>query len=233
MNPTTGLRLTRLVTFMACLVLAATSGNAAPVPPITPFPDPNVIEFITSGPASFDPTTHVFSYSGPIAAVQFPGEVLSFTDPLVLLGMVTETGIFTGNAISPFSSLDTTGMLLNLTLTITVGGQVVLSQMDRPLSFFGIYTTPSGDHTARWTGLAVPGSLFVDNSTLNSPWLAQFPLFPFDNPGVDATYTYEDKDGLVRNDSGWGGPAEPGTIALFGSGVVLGLARVLRHKLSL
>jgi hypothetical protein len=204
----------------------ALAGSASATPAISPFPNPAGFEIFTSGPATFDPMTHVVSYSGPIEAVQFPGEILSFTDPLVLFGTLTETETFTGTAITPLSMLDTTGQIINLTLTITVGNQVVFSHEDGPLTFSGIYSTPNLV-IAQWSGKVVPGSMMIDNSTLHSPWLADF---PGDIVGVNGTYDYIKGDGLVLVDSGYN--PEPSSIALFATGVA-GLAGVLRRKLML
>jgi hypothetical protein len=70
---------------------------------VDPVPVDNVFaEFGIGGTFSLDPNTGNFSSSDPIVAVQFPGQILSYDDPLILANaIVTEIGNFSGNDYEP------------------------------------------------------------------------------------------------------------------------------------
>jgi hypothetical protein len=190
----------------AAAILSAKSGNAAPLP--SPIPDPSTVAIFDDLTSfSFDPVTHAYYATGPVAAVQLPGEFVVDTDPLITAGAImTQSGTFTGTGINPFSSFDPTGQLLDYTIQIDVGGQLVFSETFPDMTLFATYT--SGDSvTADFVGNA--SSKFVDLSVVNSPVLDFFEAGT--SKGSD-TYNWVNGQ-LVHNNSDIATP-EPGSIDL-------------------
>lgn len=155
----------------AVAILGVRSGNAAPLP--APIPDPNTVAIFNDLTSfSFDPVTHAYFGTGPVTAVQLPGELVVDTDPLIAAGAImTQSGTFTGTGIDPFSSFDPTGHLVDYTIQISVGGQIVLSQTSPDMPLFATYTS-GNSVTAEFVGHA--SSKFVDLSVVDSPALDFF-----------------------------------------------------------
>jgi hypothetical protein len=136
-----------------------------------PVPVPSFIGMFQGDIGTFDPVTGAFSYSGSITAVQFPGEVVSTTDPLVTNGgVLSQTATFTGRF-----SMDPSGNYLDTTTTITAGSQVVYSSFAPSLTFQTEYNFNSGGiHYVyeEWSGLATTNIL--NPGVISSPFLDQF-----------------------------------------------------------
>lgn len=142
---------------------------------IDPVPSNNELAIFTSdsgGYYDFDPTTHLFSSSEPIVAVQFLNQVLSFDDPLVNANnTVVINGTFTGSAISPLSQLDTAGVWTSISISILVGGQLADSYAFSNATFQGIFTGPNSS-LAEWAADTYTVTFEDPSLIASSPFLA-------------------------------------------------------------
>lgn len=195
----------------AVAILGVRSGNAAPLP--APIPDPNTVAIFNDLTSfSFDPVTHAYFGTGPVTAVQLPGELVVNTDPLIAAGAImTQSGTFTGTGIDPFSSFDPTGHLVDYTTQVSVGGQIVLSETFPDMALFATYTS-GNSVTADFVGNA--SSKIVDLSVVNSPVLE---FFAAETSKGSDTYNWVDGQ-LVHNNSDIGAP-EPDSVGLLLFGV--------------
>jgi hypothetical protein len=218
---------------LSTLVLATSGLVYADVVP-GPLPDNSLYALFTSqGTTTFNTMTGEVTYTGVVQAVQFPNQVLSFSDPLVTDGAImTVDEFFTGTSFSSLSTLDESAEFLNSLTQITVGGQLVYSEFEPEFEYLTTYTVPTGfDTDYQGTQEAVRS---VDNF-ISSPFLASIPLHDSQFPPPTQTLVY-DKNGILipgaRNDDPTKTTPEPGTFWLLG-GVLAAFFSTARIKTEL
>jgi hypothetical protein len=169
-----------------------TATTAAPVDPV---PAPLSSGIAVAGAANFDPATGSFFKSGPIIAVQFPGEIVSDTDPLVTLGAVlTMSGTFSGTSLDS-ASLDTSGVFTSLTYTVTLGKTLLFRESVSGLDFTGFYTS-GGSTGAMWVGPKESVTNAYFDNAAGSPFLAGLDMSPPSPDGKPNTQMQKDAYGM-------------------------------------
>lgn len=225
----------RVDAFHFMIIYATLSASLSTAATIDPVPKPDLAAIFIEGAPSFDPTTHIFSASGPISAVQFPGMIISTEDPLVLAGAVmTMTSVFTGTALSPLSAVDTTADFINSTTTITVNGSVVYSSFTSQMTFSAFFDTPTGV-IGDWSATTASTEAF-DLSVIDSPFLSVY-ANPLDGskPPVKTTTIKWDPTGKNPTESNddkepFSTVPEPGAVAqLFGAAALAASIRLLQR----
>jgi hypothetical protein len=190
-----------------------------------PIPDPNLAALFAEGSGAFDSATGHITFSGPVTAVQFPGEVISLTDPLILAGAVlTVDEFFTGKSLTDLGSLDKNGLLVASSSQITVGGKVVYDETVREFAYKTTYTLSNGFSDVDYQSIT-PVTRTIDTSVVHSPFLDLLASLAIPSGTTTQTLVY-DKDGFLvpgaRNDDTQTVP-EPGPFRL----LMIGLAMVL------
>jgi hypothetical protein len=141
--------------------------------PFDPIPDPQTVAvFSTPTMVSFDPTTDIYTQLGTIQEVQFPGEVGSTTDPLVLdQATLLLTEVVPGGSGPPAGPSQ---IIQNLMETISVDGVPVFQDFVPQLSFSTTYTTPNFTYMD-WQGPNT--SVLLATNPIDSPFLATYSTY--------------------------------------------------------
>lgn len=145
------------------LLVALASAPPCAMAAVVPVPDNNAFAMFTNPVLNFDASTGAFSITGELMAVQFPGQVLSYNDPLVTShAVVTAFGTFSGTSLAP-ATIDMQGVF-SMTRTLSLGGRLLLTEV---LPNMG-YTQALQE----WQG-AITASTY-DTTYKGSPWLNSY-----------------------------------------------------------
>jgi hypothetical protein len=204
---------------------------------VAPIPDDSVYALFTSGGTStFNPITGELTYTGLLQAVQFPNQILSFTDPLVTAGAIlTVDEFFTGTSLDSLFTLDQSAKFLNSLTEITVGGKVVFSEFEKEYDFEENYTVAGGFYTD-YKG-AFEAVTTADSSVISSPFmevLASIPSNDSKNPPSTQTLVWN-PDGTVNPTARMADPTttavpEPSSFWFLGEGALAVVLLASRSK---
>ena len=138
------------------------AGASADTIPSLPFPE--FAGMAVREEASFDPATGDYGIAGRVAAVQFPGEVLSTDDPVVTHeSLLNVSATFTGEDVH-----DPDGVFLDYTAELVIDGELAFRERSDRLAPFDAATT-DGLEILIWRGETT--SVFTDPSVIDSPFL--------------------------------------------------------------
>jgi hypothetical protein len=210
---------TGLASIACCLPARADTFDAVPVQ--------NLLVIFADAFPQFDNSNNTFFSSGPIVQVQFPGEVISTSDPIVSpVNVLSISGAYSGQPFTTIASLDKNLVLLNVTVTITSGGRLAYREIFPEERFVAAYTTPNS-FIADWGGEST-GTKFADFSVLDTPFFEAY--FNSDQAGT-TDYDIGSRGRITTSDAPLPAP-EPATVLVLGSGLVALAGLRLRGRLT-